>query len=342
MMHAGIAWDATGFHVAVVDKFGKIVTPAHGYQADEIQAMIDFLHENGSQAVIDNTNGLLGGQLTAAGITVYRSDHGDPSELPILGSISAEKLARMALRGHPTLTRLAADSGTHFGRDKELSAGYEAGVAALAAQPAPGGFIDHGPRDDARIALTFDDGPFPPYTEKILDILDHYSVPATFFCVGLNSIAHPGLMQRIRDRGHGFGNHTWSHPHLPDLSEPQIIEQLRRTGETISAFTGDSAPPFFRPPYGALPPGPYDWLTTVRATTVLWDVDSKDWSRPGEDAIARLVLDRVRPGSIVLMHDGGEDRSQTVAALPTIIETLLDRDYRLVRVDDLLEGSSSA
>lgn len=339
-MRAGIAWDAAGFHVTVVDDYGRTVIPTHRYRVNEIETMIDFLHGNGSRVIIDDTDGLLYDRLTEAGLTVYRADHRAPSELPLLGSASAEALARTTLLDRPPLSRSAVGSGTHSGRDEELAGGYETAMAAVADQPAPGRFFAHGPRGEASVALTFDDGPFPPHTDRILDVLEHYAVPATFFCVGLNSAAHPELLGRIQARGHAFGNHTWSHPYLPDLSEAQILEQLRRTGEAIATFSG-GAPTLFRPPYGALPPGPYDWLTTMEATTVLWDVDPKDWSRPGAEVIARSVLDQVRSGSIVLMHDGGGDRSQTVDALPTIIETLLDRGYRLVRVDDLLERPMS-
>lgn len=161
-------------------------------------------------------------------------------------------------------------------------------------------------------------------------------MPATFFCAGLQAVAHPEQVRRIQEQGSALGNHTWSHPLPSDLSAPQLAEQLRRTDEVLADPANGTPPVLFRPPYGALPPGPCAWPDSPNLTTVFWDVDSKDWSMPGADAIIRTVLDRVRPGSIVLMHDGGGVRSQTVDALPAIIETLLAQDLQLVRVDDLV------
>jgi peptidoglycan/xylan/chitin deacetylase (PgdA/CDA1 family) len=159
-------------------------------------------------------------------------------------------------------------------------------------------------------------------------------VCATFFCVGLNAGARGEDLQRMAERGHGIGNHTWSHPFLPDLSEIQLAEQIGRTAETIEAATG-AAPTYFRPPYGSRTPAVLRSLTGLGTKVALWDVDTEDWAMPGPEVIARTVLRRTGPGSIVLMHDGGGDRSHTVAALPVIIEGLLARGLEFVRVEEL-------
>ncbi|MEU3017484.1 polysaccharide deacetylase family protein [Nocardiopsis sp. NPDC007018] len=335
-MHTGIAWDSIGYQVAIVDNHGKSVSPTRRFHANEFDQMIDFVCNNSQEVVVDGTNGLLDSRISELNVTVYRTNQSDPSNLPLLGSLSAETLARSATQDRCLLTKLGLGLGTHAGRDKELAEGFATSMAAVATQPGPARFLRHGPRQKKRIALTFDDGPFPPYTGQILDILEHYSVPATFFCVGLNSIAHPDILIRIREQGSEIGNHTWSHPLLMDLSSRQIAEQLRHTNKAVSSITDGTHPTLFRPTYGILPKGPYKWLSRLNMTTVFWDVNSMDWATPGVDEITQSVLGRVQHGSIVLMHDGGGVRSQTVAALPTIIETLLAREYQLVRVDNLI------
>ena len=186
------------------------------------------------------------------------------------------------------------------------------------------------------IALTFDDGPNPPHTGRILDVLDRYGVPATFFCVGLHASAYTEEVARMSEAGHRLANHTWSHPFLPDLTVAELAAQLERTDEAIARVAGEQGPRLFRPPYGSRTPEIMSWLgETDAGRMVLWDVDANDWALPGADAIAGSVLARSRPGSIVLMHDGGGDRSQTADALPAVIEGLLARGYRFARVDEM-------
>ncbi|HCU48558.1 MAG TPA: polysaccharide deacetylase, partial [Micromonosporaceae bacterium] len=206
---------------------------------------------------------------------------------------------------------------------------------------ASGRCLSHGGRDRDAVAITFDDGPQPPYTGQVLDILARYGVRATFFCVGLNASACPDLVARIQAEGHILGNHTWSHPFLPELSRVQLVEQIDRTDEAIARSSGGAATKLFRPPYGSRTPDVVSWLADIGSTVVLWDVEPDDWSMPGADTIAQVVLEQTRPGSIILMHDGGGDRSQTVAALPAIIEGVLVRGLRFVTVDELVSASRS-
>ncbi|HEY0470804.1 MAG TPA: polysaccharide deacetylase family protein [Kribbella sp.] len=176
------------------------------------------------------------------------------------------------------------------------------------------------------VFLTFDDGPDPRYTPHILDILDAYGAKATFFEVGHNVTKHPELTRRVHQRGHSVQNHTWSHVDLRKLSWAAFRDQIQTTDEAITAQTGET-PRCLRPPYGGM-----NSLVTKRTTTLgkkveLWSVDSRDWKRPGTAAIVNRVLAGARNGSVILMHDGGGNRSQTIAALPTILKTLKARGY---------------
>jgi peptidoglycan/xylan/chitin deacetylase (PgdA/CDA1 family) len=176
------------------------------------------------------------------------------------------------------------------------------------------------------VYLTFDDGPHPKYTAQILAILRRYGVRATFFQIGQNAARHPHLTRRADLYGHSVQNHTWSHPNLRKVRWSTFKSQVQSTDRALRRQTGYT-PRCLRPPYGAT-----NSLVTKRAAALgkrvtLWSVDTGDWARPGSSVIARRVLTRVRSGSIVLMHDGGGNRSQTVAALPTILKTLKARGY---------------
>jgi peptidoglycan-N-acetylglucosamine deacetylase len=189
---------------------------------------------------------------------------------------------------------------------------------------------------DARsVALTFDDGPSPS-TDRILEILDDYQVIATFFCIGVYVSERPEITRRIAEQGHSLGNHTWSHRSLPELTEDQLRYEIDATSQILYEATG-SWPSLLRPPYGARNPEVLRALADHGMTSVLWNVDPRDWDCPGADAIVDTTLRDVRDGSIVLLHDGSperESREQTVAALPRILEGLLSRGYRFVTADD--------
>jgi peptidoglycan/xylan/chitin deacetylase (PgdA/CDA1 family) len=195
-------------------------------------------------------------------------------------------------------------------------------AAAAAAAPAPTQVA----LPAKYVVLTFDDGPDPTYTPHILDVLAKYDAKATFFEVGQKVAKHPALTKRIHDAGHSVQNHTWTHADLRTLSARSFNQQLQSTDRSISAQTG-VLPRCLRPPYGAM-----NRVATTRAKAlgkdlVVWDVDSRDWTKPGTAAIVKRVLAGVHNGSVILMHDGGGNRSQTVAALPRILETLKARGY---------------
>jgi peptidoglycan-N-acetylglucosamine deacetylase len=195
-------------------------------------------------------------------------------------------------------------------------------------------FIAAGTRRHRAIALTFDDGP-SPYTPSIVRTLVRLHVPATFFVVGQQlRYFSDGLRDELR---HGFdvGDHTQNHAWLIRLNGPGQAAQIRDAAIGMERF-GAPLPRLFRPPYGAYNRQTIATLRHLRMLMVLWSIDPGDWRRPGARAIVSNVLSHARPGAIVIMHDGGGDRSQTIAALPVIIRGLRRRHYQLVTVPRLL------
>lgn len=184
------------------------------------------------------------------------------------------------------------------------------------------------------VALTFDDGPWDGTTEQVLDILKQYNIKATFFWVGLHIQRHPELARQVVAAGHAIGNHTWRHP-LQTLDAATAAEEIGNTERLIYETTGVRAS-LFRPPGGNLNGSLVPYAQGQKYTVTLWSVESGDYyvSAP---LIVDNVLRNVQPGGIVLMHDGGGDRSATIQALPQIITTLQQQGYRFVTVPELLE-----
>ncbi|MEU9048596.1 MULTISPECIES: polysaccharide deacetylase family protein [unclassified Kitasatospora] len=206
-----------------------------------------------------------------------------------------------------------------------LAAGAAATLPAAPAEAAGGTGVTAGTGGKV-VYLTFDDGPSPAYTPKVLATLARYGVRATFFEIGQNVSAHPSLTAQVARQGHSVQNHSWSHPDLRRLSGSALNSQVSSTDRAIRAQTGRT-PTCLRPPYGAVNAAVRSRAAALGKQVVLWSVDPTDWSRPGTEAIRSRVLNNVRPGSVILLHDGGGDRSQTVAALPAIISTLKARGY---------------
>lgn len=196
--------------------------------------------------------------------------------------------------------------------------------------------ISQGTSTAAEIALTFDDGPNPTYTPQVLSILQHYGIHATFFCIGENVQNFPDLVQQENAAGNVVGNHTWSHPDLTTRSASFIHTQLNDTSTLIQQVTGVQ-PLFFRPPYGAINDTVKTEAWQLGLTPTLWSIDTEDWQKPGSSAIVTTALSQAQNGSIILMHDGGGDRSQTIAALPTIITGLQQRGFQFVTMQQLAE-----
>ncbi len=195
--------------------------------------------------------------------------------------------------------------------------------------------ISHGPTGRRALALTFDDGPEPPYTERILDVLGEFGVKATFFVVGAQVLRHPELARRILDEGHLLGNHTHSHPNLLLRVPSAAREELALASASIERITG-IWPQWFRPPFGFR----YPWNVTQAArlgqATVTWSLNPRDFEQPPADVLTRRVVRNARNGDIVLLHDGMRDQSCTVAALPGILRELQLREFELLRVDQLM------
>jgi peptidoglycan-N-acetylglucosamine deacetylase len=190
---------------------------------------------------------------------------------------------------------------------------------------------------DARrklVALTFDGGP-SGYTPKIDRILQRKRVRSTFFWVGSRIDGWERMVKRASRQGHEIANHSWFHDDLTGLPAGAIRHQLARTNRLIARLTG-KRPRIFRPPYGAVNPKVRRVAGDLRMRTVTWDVDSVDWTSPGCEQIVAKVRREVRPRAIVLLHDGGGNRTQTVCALPRIIHDLRARGYRFATVSKVL------
>lgn len=172
--------------------------------------------------------------------------------------------------------------------------------------------------------LTFDDGPHPVYTHQILDVLARHEAQAMFFVVGSLAESYPGIIQRIFDEGHTLGNHTWNHEALGGLSREQFDETVGRT----QALLGDRGSDCLRPPYASMDAFTRPWAAGHELTVVTWDTSPKDWLQVSAQDIAQHIVDYARDGVIMLLHDGGGDRSQTVLGLDAALGELAGRGYR--------------
>jgi peptidoglycan-N-acetylglucosamine deacetylase len=190
----------------------------------------------------------------------------------------------------------------------------------------------HGP-SRLQAAISFDDGP-SRQTGAFVRMLEHSHARATFFMIGeqLGARNAPTLLRELRD-GDALGDHTFTHPQLTRAGD--VRAQLQRTVAAIRSQTGYT-PCVFRPPYGAYDQSIVHLARSLGLATVLWDVDPSDYTLPGVPAIERRVESQVRPGSIIISHDGGGPRAQTLAAYPAIIATLRSRGYRIVTIPELL------
>lgn len=292
-----------------------------------------------------------------AGYAIWRLGSEDPSIWSVMGRPYGA-LAPEALRTIPTIEdidyegqgemlRVDAEPTTgvrNFEIDKETGDIDDETYAKL-----PTGYVirQFGATIEKKVALTFDDGPDPQWTPEILDILKAKHVPATFFIIGGNAEANPGIVQRELADGQEVGNHTFTHPNLSDTTEEAVTLELNATQRLFEALTGRSLR-LFRPPYlGDAEPtdddqiAPVKWAQDLGYVTVGEHVDPVDWALPGVNAIVQRVLDQVHqarsdmPRNIVLLHDAGGDRSETVAALPILIDKLRAQGYRFVPVSDL-------
>ena len=291
----------------------------------------------------------------AAGVAIWRLGSEDS------GLWASLEAARAGTR--PDLSELQTSNNVDLEGKGELlritarptngarTVGYDADglIRAQAYQSLPTPFVvERAGYKPGLVALTFDDGPNPDWTPQILDVLKRAHVPATFFIVGVNGVGEPDLMRRIVDEGHEIGNHSYTHPNMARIGPEEIRIELNATQRLIEAYTDRTTRLFRAPFFGDAEPTSADEL--IPALTAQQDgylniglhVDPDDWQRPGADAIVARTVAGVTDarlgenyGNVILLHDGGGERSQTLEALPRIIAALRARGYRFVPVSEL-------
>ena len=187
--------------------------------------------------------------------------------------------------------------------------------------------------DKKQIAISFDAAWGNDDTETLIKILKEYNVPATFFVVGAWVDKYPESVKALNDAGHRIENHSNTHPHMPQLSKEQIINELESCNNKIKAVTG-RCPKLLRVPYGDYDNAVLETTESIGMYTIQWDVDSLDWKdHATADSICKRVTSKVKNGSIVLFHN---DADHTPAALPTILKTLKEQGYEFVFIEDLI------
>jgi peptidoglycan-N-acetylglucosamine deacetylase len=259
-------------------------------------------------------------------------------------AVAALILGAIAGAGGGTVARPAASLAPGFFARIQTLAGTGQGSFTAAEKAAENAAIDRtiattpyvrvAGAQHKEIALTFDDGP-GPYTPQVLSVLERKNSPATFFEVGVEErYFHAATSQIVAD-GYPIGDHTEAHAPMSKLSpadqQTQLVQQISAMGAFGAAF-----PRMFRPPYGLFNAATLKLLKKYRMLMVLWTIDTSDYRQPGVSTIVNSVLSAARPGAIVLMHDAGGVRTETVAALPRIISRLRARGYKLVTVPRLL------
>lgn len=193
------------------------------------------------------------------------------------------------------------------------------------------------PTERKLIAITFDDGPNPKNTPKVLDLLKKYDAKATFFVIGEHVLRYPKLTKRVVKEGHELGNHTFSHPSFHNLSQKKIRKEIEEGKKVIHSVSGENGR-LFRPPGGAYNEKIVHAANEEGYRVILWswDQDTKDWSRPGVNKIANNVIKNASNGDIILFHDNAKGKSQTIEALKKILPKLEAEGYRFVTVSNLI------
>ena len=189
------------------------------------------------------------------------------------------------------------------------------------------------PTQKKRIALTFDDGPHPAYTIKLLDGLKERNVHATFFVIGENACHHSEILKRMSTEGHLIGNHTYSHVQLTCIPEQTAIEEIRKTNDVIENATGVRVK-YIRPPYGSLPK---ELTSETTLTPVLWTIDPRDWSVLNTTSVANHIVSRAKDGDIILLHDIFET---SVDAAFIVIDKLQAEGFEFVTIEELLQSTA--
>ena len=221
-----------------------------------------------------------------------------------------------------------------FSQAAESSPAPSAAESPVPAQPAgPRIVYNNVPNDGNYIAITFDDGPNPVQTPRLLDILAKRNIKATFFVVGQCVKEYPEVLKRIVREGHEIGNHSWSHPNLGKMSDAAVKAQLQDTHDLVLKTAG-VPPKSFRPPYGSFSARQQQWAyKEFGYKTILWGVDPFDWKKPGASVIAQRIVSQTKSGDIILAHD---IHKQTIDAMEETLDGLIARGFRFATVSELM------
>ena len=195
--------------------------------------------------------------------------------------------------------------------------------------------FSHGNRETKCIALTFDDGPHPRYTDQILALLKKYDIRATFFMIGSNVAQYPQVARRVAEGGHEIGNHTYSHPHMLGIDACSLMKEIQKT-EKVLAENGIKKPNLFRPPEGYRTREQCISLSDEGYRVVVWSLDTHDWRGNGAGEIVKFVTENAKGGDIVLFHDYISGQNTTIAALEELIPKLISDGYQFVTVSELM------
>jgi peptidoglycan/xylan/chitin deacetylase (PgdA/CDA1 family) len=202
------------------------------------------------------------------------------------------------------------------------------------------------PRGTKRIALTYDDGPNDPYTFRLLEVLSHHNVHATFFMIGRYVRQRPDIVRDVLQAGHVLGNHTSTHPALSLKSSSEIRNELTTCHQALQDAIGQPSN-LFRPPFGARRPAVLRIARELGLLPVMWNVTGYDWNAPPAATIEQKCVRQIRGGDVILLHDGGHkqmgaDRSQTVLATDNLIGRYKSEGYEFVTIPQMLPQASDA
>lgn len=214
-------------------------------------------------------------------------------------------------------------------------------LCAFATERDPAVSYTHVATEEKVVALTFDDGPHPRYTDEILDLLAEYGAKATFFVIGKNLELYGAATERAVREGHEIGNHTYSHPGLSGISPIELEREILMNEAIIEEKTG-RAPTCFRPPEGYCTRDIRHTAAAAGCSLILWSIDTRDWSGIGSEEIVKTVMKKVAPGAIILFHDYIGRNSPTPEALKKILPRLDAAGYRFVTVSELLSSAEAA
>ncbi|MFS8039067.1 polysaccharide deacetylase family protein [Xanthobacter sp. AM11] len=234
--------------------------------------------------------------------------------------------------------RLAASEVAPAPAAPAMSAPPDAAPAAATASPQNLVAYSACNVDGKYIAITFDDGPNPETTPRLLKMMEQRGIKATFFVLGSRAVAEPGIIRQMQAQGHEVANHSWNHPQLPKIPLAAADKQIADTNATITQITG-KAPTFVRPPYGAMTPALRAHLREKFGSTfIYWSVDPLDWKDRNPQLIHDRIVSNVHPGAIILVHD---IHPTTVDAMPKTFDDLLAKGYKFVTVSELIAMNKS-